>query len=83
MEIDAVLSEKNACTALRLQFVSTIFSYGKSLKEARARAACGAHSTSSNPVSLSPLDLMTQSCVCSQKDSLGGSLIAVVDATEY
>ena len=35
MEIDTVLSEKNACTASRLQFVSGKFLYGRPLKEAR------------------------------------------------
>ena len=83
MEIDAVLSEKKACTASRLQFVSTNFLYGKPLKDARAAAARGAHSSNSNPVSLSPLELMTQASVCCQQDCLGGNLIAGVDATEY
>ena len=47
MEIDAVLSEKKACMASRLQFVSTNFLYGKPLKDARAAAARGAHSSNS------------------------------------
>ena len=83
MEIDAILSEKKACVASRLHFVSAKFLYGKPLKEARAAAARGGHSASSNTVSLSPLDLMTASPVCCQKDCLGGNLIAGVDATEY
>jgi len=83
MEIDAVLSEKNACTASRLKFVSGKFLYGKPLKEARIAAARDVHSASSNPVSLSPLELMTESSVCYQKDCLGGNLIAGVDATAY
>ena len=83
MEIDAILSEKKACVASRLHFVSAKFLYGKPLKEARAAAARGGHSASSNTVSLSPLELMTASPVCCQKDCLGGNLIAGVDATEY
>ena len=82
MEIDAVLFEKNACRASRLQFVSAKFMYGKPLKEARIAAARDVHSASSNPVSLSPLELMTESCVCCQKDCLAGNLIAGIDATE-
>jgi len=82
MEIDDVLSEKNACVASRLHFVSAKFLYGKPLKEARAAAARGGHSASSNTVSLTPLELMTASPVCCQKDCLGGNLIAGVDATE-
>ena len=57
--------------------------YGRPLKEARAAAARGARSESSNTVSLSPLELMTASPTCCQKDCLGGNLIAGVDATEY
>ena len=72
MEIDAILSEKKACVASRLHFVSAKFLYGKPLKEARAAAARGGHSASSNTVSLSPLELMTASPVCCQKDCLGG-----------
>ena len=67
MEIDAVLSEKKACVASRLNFLSAKFLYGKPLKEARAAAARGGHSASSNTVSLSPLELMTASCVRANK----------------
>ena len=83
IEIDAVLLEKNVCMASRLQFVSAKFLYGKPLKEAKAAATRDVHNSSSNTNSLSPLELMTQSDVCCQKDCLGGNLIAGVDATEY
>lgn len=83
MEIDAVLSEKNACASSRLHFVSAKVLYGCPLKEARAPAALGTPSASSNANSRSSLEVTADSSVCCRRDCLVGNLIAGVDAMEY
>ena len=66
-----------------LQFVSTNFLYGKPLKDARAAAARGAHSSNSNSRFAVAARVNDPGGVCCQQDCLGGNLIAGVDATEY
>ena len=86
MEIDKALSEKNACASSRLHFVSANFLYGRPLEEARAAAALGTPSASSNTnsrSSRSSLQVMTESDFCCSRNCLGGNLIAGVDAMQY